>query len=274
MQRADAQADLPPLGGGATRGVIHGNIGVPRRQMMTKRPPKFATRPYDLPLYRLWEGARFVGIAPSTLRKWVHGRDYRAGGSLRFSRPVIEPADTKTGRLSFANLLEAHILEATRKNHISLPDVRYAIETIRRDEPSERHPLLTGRFYRHGKKLFVESLHEKIAASRPHEGQRPLPQILDSILEQIGRDLDFYLDRISRDDDENPYELFPVRRNENKVVVVNFEIAGGQPVVAGTGIQIEFLRDLQRAGMNITDIASQYRLASDAVAEAIEYLAA
>ncbi len=243
------------------------------RKPMKKRQ-RFTTRPYDLPLYRLWEGARFVGVAPSTLRKWVHGRDYRAGGSLKFSRPVIEPADPDTGRLSFANLLEAHILEATRKDHISLPDVRYAIETIRKDDPSERHPLLTGRFYRHGKKLFVDSLHEKIAASRPHEGQRPLPDILDSILQQIGRDLDFYLDRIDRDEDENPYQLFPVRRNEHKVVAVNFEIAGGQPVVAGTGIQIEFLRDLQRSGMNIPDIASQYRLKSQVVAEAIEYLAA
>lgn len=244
------------------------------RQTMRKRS-KPTVRPYDVPLYRLLEGARFVGIAPSTLRKWIYGRDYPAGGAQRFSRPVIQPADPTTGRLSFANLLEVHILEATRKNHITLPDVRYAVDTIRRDDPTERHPLLTGRFYRHGKKLFVDSLHEKIAASRPHEGQRPLPDILDQVLEQIGRDLDFYLDRISRDDnDENPYELFPVRRNENKVVVVNFEIAGGQPVVAGTGIQIEFLRDLKRSGLSIPQIAEQYRLQSHVVAEAIDYLAA
>lgn len=232
------------------------------------------TRPYDVPLYRLREGARFVGIAPTTLQKWVHGRNYTAGGSRRFSKPIIEPADAETGRLSFANLLEAHILESTRKDQITLPDLRYAIERIRADDPNERHPLLTGKFYHRGKKLFVESLHEKIAASRPHEGQRPLPDILDQIVEQIGRDLDFYLDRIERDENENPYQLFPVRRNDHKVVAVNFEIAGGQPVVAGTGIQIEFLRDLQRAGMSIPDIAGQYRLGSEVVAEAIEYLAA
>jgi uncharacterized protein (DUF433 family) len=232
-------------------------------------------RPYDVPLYRLREAARYVGVAPSTLQKWVHGRDYPAGGSRRFSGPVIQPADEETGRLSFANLLEAHILESTRKTHISLPDVRYAIQVIQREYPNERHPLLTGKFYRYGKKLFVQSLQEKIAASKPNEGQRPLEGILDGILEQVGRDLDFYLDRISRDqDDENPYEVIPVRGNSNKVVAVNFEIAGGHPVIAGTAIQIEFLRDLNRSGMSITDIASQYRLMNNVVAEAIEYLAA
>lgn len=231
-------------------------------------------RPYDVPLYHLREAARFIGIAPSTLQKWVRGRDYPAGGSTRFSGPIIEAADHDFGKLSFANLLEAHILEVTRKNEIALPAVRYAVETIRADDPSERHPLLTGRFFHHGKKLFVESFREKIAASRPHVGQRPLPEIIDQIVEKIGRDLDFYLDRIDRDKDENPFQLFPVRRNENKVVMVNFEIAGGQPVLAGTGIQIEFLRDLQRSGMTIPDIAGQYKLKSQEVEEAIQYLAA
>lgn len=243
------------------------------RKPMSKRQ-RPVVRPYDVPLYRLREAARFVGIAPSTLQKWIHGRDYHAGGSRRFSGPVIEIADPDMGRLSFANLIEAHILEVTRKGEITLPDVRYAIDTIRRDDPSEQHPLLTGRFFRSGKKLFVESLHEKIAASRPYQGQRPLPHIIDEIAEQIGRDLDFYLSRIDRDENEDPFQVFPVRRNEHNVVLVNFEIAGGQPVVAGTGIQIEFLRDLQRSGMSIPDIAGQYKLKSQVVAEAIEYLAA
>lgn len=243
------------------------NAGMANR----KRP---ITRPYDVPLYHLREAARFVGIAPSTLQKWVHGRDYHAGGSLRFSGPVILPADPAQGMLSFANLLEAHLLEVTRKERIRLIDVREAVHMIQEEDPTERHPLLTGKFYRHGKQLFVQCLSEKIAASRPRVGQRPLGDFLDKVVEQIGRDLDFYLDRIVRDSEDNPYQLFPVRRNENKVVMVDFEVSGGQPVVAGTGIQVEFLRDLQRAGMSIPEIANQYRLASDVVAEAIEYIAA
>jgi uncharacterized protein (DUF433 family) len=175
--------------------------------------------------------------------------------------------------LSFANLAEAHILEVTRKHRIPMPDVREALDILTREDPREPHPLLTGKFYHQGKRLFVESLSEKISVSKPTVGQRQLDEGLMS-LEQITRDLDFYLDRIGRDDEENPLELFPVRRNINKHVVINFEIAGGQPVVTGTGIQVEFLRDLQRSGMSIPDIASQYRLQSDVVAEAIEYIIA
>src|SRR5687767_1077735 len=107
---------------------------------MRRRRQTYPARPYDVPLYHLREAARFVGIAPSTLQKWVHGRDYTAGGALRFSDRVIEAADPRNGMLSFANLLEAHILEVTRKQHIRLPDLRYAINTIREDDPGERHP--------------------------------------------------------------------------------------------------------------------------------------
>lgn len=248
---------------------------IPFRLDKMKKRQKTPLRPYDIPLYSLREGARFVGIPPSTLNKWVNGRDYPAGGEVRFSEPVIQAADEKLGLLSFANLLEAHLLESTRKTSITLPDVRYAIKIIQQEDPTERHPLLTGKFYKHGKRLFVQSLQEKIAASRPQQGQRPLGGIIDDIVEQIGKDLDFYLDRIRRDENgENPFEVVPVRRNSNRVVAVNFQIAGGHPVINGTGIQIEFLRDLKRAGMSVADIAGQYRLESSIVAEAIEYLAA
>lgn len=239
------------------------------------RMPKRKTLvdPSEVPLYRLREAARFIGIPPSTLHKWVYGRDFSSAGSRRHSERLLVPADPARGFLSFANLAEAHILEVTRKNRIPMPDVRSALDILRKEDPHESHPLLTGKFYHQGKRLFIESLSEKISVAKPTVGQRQLGEEIMT-LEQIKRDLDFYLDRIGRDEEENPLELFPVRRNANKHVVINFEIAGGQPVVAGTGIQVEFLRDLQRSGMAIPDIASQYRLQSDVVAEAIEYIIA
>lgn len=240
--------------------------------------PKRATRstfrePREIPLYRLREAARFIGMPPSTLQKWAFGRDFWSGGHRRHSERLLVPADPSLGLLSFANLAEAHILEVTRKHRIPMPDVRAALDILRQEDPHESHPLLTGKFYHQGKRLFVETLSEKISVAKPTAGQRQLGENMMG-LKQITRDLDFYLDRIGRDKDDNPLELFPVRRNANKHVVINFEIAGGQPIVAGTGIQVEFLRDLQRSGMSIPDIASQYRLQSDVVAEAIEYIIA
>ncbi len=242
-----------------------------RPKTMKKRAP--ISDPKEIPLYRVREAARFIGVPYSTLQKWIFGRDYRAGGGIRHSEALIVPADPAQSLLSFSNLAEAHILEVTRKYHVPMQDVRAALDILRQEDPGEPHPLLTGKFYRQGKRLFVESLSEPMSVARPTHGARLLSKELIT-LEQIKKELDEYLDRIDRDENEDPYQIFPVRGNRHKVVAINFEVAGGQPVIAGTGIQVEFLRDLQRAGMTIPDIANQYKLTNNVVAEAIEYIAA
>ncbi|MGC4084755.1 MAG: DUF433 domain-containing protein [Vicinamibacterales bacterium] len=211
---------------------------VPRVSM--KKPD-----PREIPLYNLTEAARWVGVPPSTLRKWMYGRTYPAAGTVRRSEPLFQPADPERGRLSFANIAEAHILDATRKHRIPMADVRAAIDLVLSERRSE-HPLLTGRFFRYGKRLFVEYLNEKVAAYAPNVGQRPLGDLLDR-----------YLERIERDNKDRPIALFPMRYNESRRVVLDFNVSGGQPVVAGTGILVEHLRDLQKAGVSIDKIAYQ-----------------
>lgn len=218
--------------------------------------------PQDIPLYRLAEAARWVGVPPSTLHKWMYGRDYLTAAGRRHSEALIKPADYDGGRLSFANIAEAHILDATRKHRIPMADVRAAIDLVLKEHKSP-HPLLTGRFYRSGKKLFVEYLSEKVAAYAPAVGQRPLGDLLDA-----------YLQRIKRDEQDRPIELFPMRYNDSKRVVLDFNVAGGQPTVAGTGILVEFLRDLNKAGTSIPKIATEYQLDEFTVAEAINYIVA
>src|ERR1700730_8781818 len=126
--------------------------------------------PLEIPLYGLGEAARWAGVPVSTLRKWVYGRDYPAAGGKRRSLPLIIPADERAGLLSFANIAEAHILEATRKFNIPRADIRAAIDLWSTSDPSP-HPLLTGKFLRLGKTVIVEFLNEKVSASRPREGQ-------------------------------------------------------------------------------------------------------
>lgn len=218
--------------------------------------------PREIPLYRLAEAARWVGVPPSTLHKWMYGRDFPKKSGRGHSEPLIIPADYDSCRLSFANIAEAHILDATRKHRIPMADVRAAIDLVLK-EHSTPHPLLTGRFYRYGKKLFVEYLNEKVAAYAPAVGQRPLGDLLDT-----------YLQRIKRDDQDRPIMLFPMRYNDSERVVLDFNVAGGQPTVAGTGILVEHLRDLNKGGSSIPRIASQYHLDEFTVAEAINFIVA
>jgi uncharacterized protein (DUF433 family) len=219
--------------------------------------------PIDVPLYSLHAVARWVGIPPTTLHKWVYGRDYPAGGRIRRSRPLITPADPKTGKLSFANIAEAHLLNVTRKYRISMADVRAAIDLVQRSQPGAKHPLLTGHFYRRGKYIFVDYLSTKIAASRPIQGQ-PL----------LGHEFDEYLERIERDERGKVLRLFPVRHNERKTIVLNSGVAGGQPIIAGTGILVEYVQDLRKAGLSAPEIAAQYGLDEEKIVEAIRYIAA
>lgn len=219
--------------------------------------------PIDIPLYSLSQAARFVGVPLTTLQKWVHGRSYEARGSKQWWPNLIEPADRSSGRLSFANIAEAHILASTRSYRIPMADVRAAIDMARKDDASE-HPLLSGKFYRSGKQIFVDVLSEKVAASKPIEGQRPLGDLLDDYLERITK----------RDSKDQPIEFFPVRRNDKKSVTLSFYVAGGQPVVSGTGILVEVIRDFHRAGLTVEEIADDYALDKGTVDEAIKYLAA
>jgi uncharacterized protein (DUF433 family) len=220
--------------------------------------------PQDVPIYRLAQVARWVGVPAATMHHWAYGRNYHAGGRVKRSAALFTPADGERGLLSFDNIAEAHILDAARKARIAMVDVRAAIDVVLQDYPSaSAHPLLTGHFYRHGKKLFVQSLRGKVATSRPIEGQVVLADLLDD-----------YLERIQRDDQGRPIRLFPMRYNESQRVMLDFNVAGGQPVIAGTGILVEFIRDLKKAGTSIPDIARNYGLDEFTVAEAINYIAA
>lgn len=217
--------------------------------------------PIDVPLYSLGTAARWVGVPRSTLDKWVNGRDEVIGGRRRKYKPVIIAADPDRGLLSFANIAEAHILESIRDARISLVDIRAAIDIAHRDNPSS-HPLLTGRFFKRARKIFVEYLSKKISASSPTEGQ----QFLESF--------DASLERIELKDRGQRIRLFPIKRNETKIVVLNSDVAGGRPIIAGTGILVEYVQDLYKAGLSAKKIAEQYELDEMTIVKAIEYIAA
>lgn len=103
----------------------------------------------EVPLYSVFEAARYLQIPENTLRSWVSGRAYplRSGGSRR-SEPVIELADAEKSRLSFNNLTEAHVLDALRRQYqVELPQIRRAVnylrEQFRTQHPLVHHQMLT-----------------------------------------------------------------------------------------------------------------------------------
>ena len=75
--------------------------------------------PYARPRYSLAQAARYVRISPTTLRSWVRGRTYPTAGGSRYFEPLILKPAPEDPRLSFSNLVEAHVLRSLRTRHES-----------------------------------------------------------------------------------------------------------------------------------------------------------
>jgi uncharacterized protein (DUF433 family) len=223
----------------------------------------------DEPRYGIKEAARCLSMSSATLDSWVNGRRYPSSTGPRFFKPLIDLASP--GRLSFFNLVEAHVLLSTRKKHlVEMPAVRRAIDYVRKCYPSP-HPLLTESFLTDGKDLFVKKIErsgEERTINVSSWGQLGLGPILD-----------FYLHRIERDGKGWPIKLFPIRMNwpgdltsdPPRVVVIDPMVSSGRPVVNGTGVMAEVIVGRFNTGEGIESIADDYGLEISQIEEVIRY---
>src|SRR5688572_15753422 len=86
---------------------------------MLKKPDIYAGKsPRELPLYSIPEAARIVRVRPTTVRAWALGRTYPTSKGERPWPALIHAADRKARRLSFANLVELHVLSALRDKQV------------------------------------------------------------------------------------------------------------------------------------------------------------
>jgi len=167
--------------------------------------------------------------------------------------------------LSFFDLVEAHVLLATRKKHrVPMGRVRAALEYVRKKYPSP-HPLITEDFFQFGKNLFVEKLGELINASKG--GQLGFMEILEQ-----------HLLRIERDKLRIPVRLYPFRKGDTPEdkpsIVIDPSLSSGRPVVNGTGVLVSILWDRKRSGESVEALADDYGISSLEIQKAIDYIAA
>jgi uncharacterized protein (DUF433 family) len=202
-----------------------------------------------LAAYALTEAAHYLLIPGATLRSWTLGRPYLTRGGKRFFQPVLIPPAKGTSRLSFINIVEAHVLDSIRKKHkISLDKVRIAIEYLRQKLGSQ-HPLADFRFQTDGVDLFLERYGELVNVSRA--GQMAMREMLQA-----------HLQRVDRDSKGRPIRLYPFTRREEiaapKLVMMDPRIAFGRPVLAGTGIPTAVIAERYKAGDSVEVLATDY----------------
>lgn len=214
-------------------------------------------RPEDVPAYSLGEAARLVGLAPSTLRTWTHGRTFPTRRGVSRSQAIIQ-LPRPGGFLSFTNVVEAHVLAAMRRKHsLTLGAIRAAVRYLR-DELELEHPLASKRFKTNGVDLFVDHLEQLINVSQ--EGQLGMRSVLDASLE-----------RVEYDQRGRAVRLFPLfkRSEAPKHVVIDPRRAFGRPILFGTSVPVADIRTRFDAGDSVGALAADYNVRRSMIEEAL-----
>ena len=196
--------------------------------------------------------AHYLDIPVSTVRYWSLGR-----GQIR---PLIEPAQDGPLALSFANLVELHVLSAMRRKHrISMPNVRGALDYVQSELDLAR-PLTSWRFQTDGAGLFVEHYGQLVNASK--QGQMAMREWLGAALV-----------RIEWDDTGRPVRLFPYTRKEPAdsvgLIMIDPSVSGGRAVIRGSRIAVEVVAERYKAGESIHELAQDYGRDPTEIEEAI-----
>jgi uncharacterized protein (DUF433 family) len=216
--------------------------------------------PRELPAYTLADAARFIHVPSATLSTWFKGRNYpRKQGGPGASKRLITPADSKYGRLSFFNVVEAHVLRALRTDHrIPLHTVRAALDYAETTLGME-HLLLSNDLLTAQGELFLE--HYGSLISLGHAGQIAMRKVLE-----------MYLRRVERDERNIPIRLFPFvteRNAESHSIVIDPSVSFGRPIVAGSGITTSILVRRIDAGETMEHLAHDYGIPVEKITDAV-----
>lgn len=218
--------------------------------------------PRELPAYSITDAARYLHVPSATLRSWFVGRTYPRQQGVGSFRRLITPADEATPRVSFFNVVEAHVLRALRTEHgVPIRAVRPALDYAE-SELGMRHVLLSQELSTGAGELFLDHYGELINLSK--SGQLAMRRVLEA-----------YLRRVERDDRHIPIRLYPFLSPRSdagaRSIVIDPQVSFGRPVVAGSGITTETLVRRIDAGEQVADLARDYGLSREQIEDAVVF---
>lgn len=224
-----------------------------------RRGPEFSR---DVPAYTPAEAARYVRLPVATLRSWVLGRHYPTARGRADFPPLIRPASPNPPWLSFANLIEAHVLRSLRTEHgVSVKELRRALSFAEKSLGIDRL-LLRPELRTSAGRVFLDRYGQLIDLTA--SGQLAMRRMFDE-----------HLNRIEWDSSRFPIRLYPFLSttgpsNEHPIVI-DPRIAFGRPVVASRGIATLTIAERVDAGESVNDIAADYDLAQSDIEQAVVY---
>lgn len=218
--------------------------------------------PREIPAYSIAEAGRYLRIAPATLRSWVIGRPYLRRDGPAFFSPLIQSPDSNNNKLSFSNLVEAHVLRSLRVQHrVSIQAVRDALNYAQSTLHIERL-LLSPQLRTDAGELFLDRYIELINLSQ--SGQLAIRIVFEA-----------HLRRIERDEHGLPNQLYPFVRqdweSETREIVIDPCIAFGRPIIKSKSVSTAIIVSRIDAGETISELAFDYDLDPSDIKTAVVY---
>lgn len=87
--------------------------------------------------------------------------------------------------------------------------------------------------------------------------------------------MNLYLERVVRDDKDNPFKVYPLVRGvkpQEKIVSIISGVSSSRPVIDGTGIQVAVVWRRFKAGESPESIAEDFDIPEDKIKRAIDYV--
>ncbi|MGH7565622.1 MAG: DUF433 domain-containing protein [Gemmatimonadota bacterium] len=220
------------------------------------------TDPRDLPAYSYTDASKALGIPPTTIGAWVRGQRYRRKSDTGFFEPVIRRPDPDDTRLSFKNLIEAHVLRSLRTSHdVGLGAVREALRIAEERYGIERL-LIHADLKTSAGELFLDQYERLVTLSKAEQ----------LVIRETFHD---FLRRVEYDESSLPRLLFPITATEgdDRVPVISISpyISFGRPTISRTGISTAAIRARVDAGESVRHVADDYRLEPFEVEAALRY---
>ena len=214
------------------------------------------------PAYSVDEAARYLRLAPVTLRSWTVGRSYPSSAGPRTSAPLLKLAARRPPTLSFWNLVEAHVLRALRTDHgVSVhalrKALRYAEDALGIENLLLRQDLLT-----EAGRIFLERYGQLIDLS--NSGQLAMRRVLEA-----------HLRRVEWDPRELPLRFYPFITAdaiaEERTIAIDPRVKFGRPVIRRVGVSTQVIAARIDAGEPLDALADDYGLTTEEVERAALY---
>lgn len=193
------------------------------------------------PLYPYAEAARYINVAPNTLRYWFHV--LKQGNEPQF--------------LSFANLIEAYVIKALGEQHaVKLKAILKATFNAEKHLNIKwlllRKDLLTT-----GGDLFLNYYDQLVNLSKSN--QLGIKTVLQS-----------YLKRVEWENNL-PSKLYPYLLDVNKFIEINPKIRFGRPIIKSKGVETAIIYKRINVGEKPEFVAKDYGITMEEIEMAIAF---